>query len=139
MNTLNLKINKGFSLVEVMLSLAILAIITTFYTTSLIDNEENIFLNTKRNFANNLAKEGVEAIYNIKQNDFNNLKDGNYGISETGNQINLIPDKDIIDNYTRVINISSINNKLKKVNSVVTWQTDNGRNENVSLVTFLTN
>ncbi len=131
------KLNKGFSLIEVILSLAVLAIATTVYMTSILDNEENIFLNAKRNTANNLAKEGIEAIMNIRDNNFTNLVDGNYGISEINNQISLIPNSDTRNNQIRTITISSINTKLKKVEVSVSWQENERRNSNITLINYL--
>lgn len=131
------KFNKGFSLIEVILSLSVLAIITTIYMTSILDNEENIFLNTKRNTANNLAKEGIESVTNIRDNNFTNLIDGSYGLSEINNQVSLIPNEDIKNNYTRKIIVSSINPKLKKIEVVISWQENERRNSNITIVSYL--
>lgn len=128
---------KGFSLIEVILSVAILAMLTTTYMTSILDNELSIFSNVKRNTPNDLAKEGLDAVYNIKENNFANLVDGNYGLSETGNQISLTPSNDTKNNFTRIITISSINPKLKKIDINISWQEVNGRNNNLNLVTYL--
>ena len=61
----NILKQKGFSLLEIILSLAILTILATVYTINLLDNEMNIFSNTKRNTAIVLAESSMEAIYNI--------------------------------------------------------------------------
>jgi len=139
----NILKQKGFSLLEIILSLAILTILATVYTINLLDNEMNIFSNTKRNTAIVLAESSMEAIYNINNNSFNNLTDGDYGLSENGNQIALIAGSDTIsinndkNVYVRTISIKTINIKQKEIKINISWEGHNGRINNINSLFYI--
>ena len=120
------KNRKGFSLIEVILSSALISIFVVMFIGAIIDVQDNVTLVEKRKDAVRVAEAGLEIIRNIRDSGFANLIDGNQ--SELINNI-----------YTRTITISSVNTKTKKIESNVVWSQNERRNGEVNLVTYLTN
>jgi len=127
--------NKGFSLVEVILSSAVFVLLVTALVGAYLYGQEATALAGNRARANMLAEEGLEAVRNIRDggSGINNLTDGTFGLSTTGNQWNLSGSSDITDIFTRQIVISAIDAKRKSVTANVTWQQNPQRTGTVSL------
>ncbi len=129
---------KGFSLIEIMLSVSMIAVFVIIFITAIIDSQEANLLTGKRNIATRLSEEGIEALRNIRDDSFSNLVDGNYGLTIIDNKWSLVPASDVTNNeYTRSIVISTINPKMKQVESTVTWSQNAQRGGRISLVTNL--
>lgn len=129
----------GFSLVEVLLSVAVFALIVTALVGGLIYGQQSTALAGMRSRAAILADEGLEAARNIRDANFTNLTDGTFGLTTTGSQWNLSGSSDITDIFTRAITISTVDANRKQLVSTVTWQQNAQRNGAVSAVTYLTN
>lgn len=132
--------NLGFSLVEVLLSGTILALILTAFVSAMIYGQESTMLAGNRNRAVFLAEEGLEAVRNIRDNAYANLVDGTYGLAVAGNIWTFSGSNDLTENfYTRQIAISTIDANRKQITSTVTWQQNPQRTGSVSVTSYLTN
>ncbi len=129
----------GFSLVEIILALAILALLTVALIGNFIYSQESAVVAGAKSRATFLAEEGLEATRNIRDADFANLVDGNYGLATSSNQWIFSGTQDVTDIYTRQIQISTPSANRKQVISQVTWQQTAQRAGNISLTTYLTN
>jgi Tfp pilus assembly protein PilV len=134
-----LHIKLGFSLVEVMLSVAVFTLIITGLAGAYLYGEESTMLAGNRAKATMLAEEGLEAARNIRDPQFVNLVDGTYGLTTTTNQYNLSGASDTDGFFTRTINVSTVDIKRKDLTSTVTWQQNPQRTGSVTLVSRLTN
>ena len=134
-----LHINKGFSLIEVLLTISIFSMFMVALIGVLSIGEESSSLAGKRIQAVYLAEEGLEALRNIRDENFINLVNGPYGLVKIGNQWNFSALPDVTGIFTRTINISTVNANIKLVTSTITWQQNLQRNGSVILTTYLTN
>jgi len=117
-----LNINQsGFSVVEIIIASAVFALIVTAFTSSLIYFNKSAIATGTRTQAVFLAEEGIEVTRNIRDEDFNNLVDGTHS-------------EDIIDIFTRQVEISIVDADTKQIDSIVSWG-----NSSVRLITYLTN
>ena len=129
----------GFSLVEVILASSIFVLFVTALVGTLLYGVESTALAGNRAQAVLLAEEGLEAIRNIRDDDFSNISDGTYGLAIAGGVWIMTGSSDATGIFTRAINISSIDANRKHVTSTVSWQQNAQRNGLVSLVTYITN
>ncbi|MFA5009369.1 MAG: hypothetical protein WC534_02175 [Candidatus Paceibacterota bacterium] len=130
---------KGFSLIEAILSVTLLGMIAVSLGSILIYSQQGSRLSGDRSQASFLAEQGLEAIRNIRDNDFSTLSSGTYGLTTTGNQWALSPTyPEIIDIFSREIEISDLGLDRKMIKVKVGW-TDNGNYREVEEITYLTN
>lgn len=135
----NYKKNKGVSLVEIIVAIAVLGIIFATIGGAIIFGVRNSKFSGERDRANSLAVEGIEAVRNIRDNDFANLNDGTYGISNIGNEWVLTGSQDVTDDFTRSIDITSLDSDTKEIVSNVSWDQGDERPGSTSIETILTN
>lgn len=129
----------GFSIVEIIIASAVFALIVTAFVGSLIYfNKSSATAGTKAR-AVFLAEEGLEAARNIRDEDFSNLTDGTYGLVISSGQWVFSGSQDLTDNFTREIEISSIDVNTKEIISQVFWDGGLMNSGSVSLATYLTN
>ena len=133
------KNRRGFSPVEVILAGSILALIVTAVVGALVYGREGTEISGSRARAIFLADEGLEALRNIRDENFTNLTDGLHGIATSGSQWVFSGTEDATDIFTRQIEIGTIDPKTKHITSTVTWQQSLQRQGSVSLGTRLTN
>lgn len=133
---------RGFSLFELVLAIAIFSLSSYAIVTLLIDANLSTELNLQRTAALFYAKEGVEAVRSIRDNDWADLIDGVHGLdSSSGNWV-FSSSLDLINNkYTRTVNIETdmSTTSIKKVSVRVEWPLVSNRVVSVSLDTILTN
>ncbi len=132
-----LKINKGFSIIEVLLAVSVFGLLVSALSGIYFYGQESGVLSGKRNRAVSLAEEGIEAVRNIRDANFANLNDGTYGLSKSGSSWVLTPVPDTTGAYTRAININSTDADHKEITSTVTWQQNATRSGSVSIVSKL--
>ncbi|MFC1622916.1 prepilin-type N-terminal cleavage/methylation domain-containing protein [Patescibacteria group bacterium] len=130
---------QGFSLVEVLLTVAIFVLIFSALVGALIYGRESSFLAGERGKAVMLAEEGLEAARSIRDGDFSLLAAGTYGLAITDNKWRFSGSSDAVDNFTREIEIASGGDDRRTVTSTVTWQQNEQRIGTVSAVTYLHN
>lgn len=135
---LNIK-SKGFSLVEVLLSGAVLTLIVTALVGMLIYGQASTSLSGERSRAAFFAEEGLEATRAIRNTAFANLTNGNHGLTVSSGQWVFSGTSDANDIYTRQITISDLGTNRKQAVSTVTWQQNSQRTGSVVLTTELTN
>lgn len=130
--------SRGFSLVEVLLAVSVFGLIATGLIGGLIYGEQSTALSGARMRAVMLADEGLEAVRNIRDENFSNLTDGTYGLAISANRWILSGASDTTDIFTRQIVISSIDTARKSVTATVSWQQNPQRSGSVTLTTNLT-
>lgn len=130
---------RGFSLVEVLLAVSVFGLIVTALFGGLIYGTQSTALAGQRARATMLADEGLEAVRNIRDENFSNLTDGTYGLTISGNQWTLSGAQDTTDIFTRSLAISSIDSNRKQITATVSWQQTPQRTGSVALTTYLTN
>ncbi len=128
---------KGFSVVEAIIATSIFALITTSMIGILI------YVNNSAQFAGSkqrallIAEEGLEAVRNIRDSGFDELDDGTTGIRSAGNLWSFFGADNNIEEFTRVIEISSVDSNTKEIVSTVSWE-ERGVDREVELSTYLT-
>ncbi|MDI6820869.1 MAG: hypothetical protein QMD65_01685 [Patescibacteria group bacterium] len=129
---------RGFALIEALLATSIFALLATAFIGSLIYGEKSTTVAGSRSRALFLAEEGLEAVRNIRDEDFNKLTDGTFGLAITDNSWKLSGSSDLTEIFNRQISISSIDPKIKKVASTVSWQDVNEETPHfISVTTYL--
>ncbi len=113
--------NKGLSLIEALLSLAIFSLFVTAFIGSYLNTQNLIVSSGDRMRAIMFATEGVEALKNIRDENFENLTDGDYGISIVNNKWELSNEDDLFDIFRRTVEISSLDENRKKATVNVSW------------------
>jgi len=146
------KNKKGQSLAEVVIAMSIFSIITLVVSTIFLDSLVSLGVSNEEVRATVIAQEGLEAARSIRDESWLNLIDGAHGVANTGGSWAFSGVNDIVDIYTRVVTISSVerdvNNNIvatggqidprtKKVTSVVSWTARNAL-RSVQAVTYLT-
>ena len=134
-----IRYQRGFSLVEILLAVAVFVSIATALVTTLIYGQESTALAGARARAVFLAEEGLEATRNIRDANFTNLTNGTHGLAISSNQWNFAGSSDVADIFTRQIVISAVDADRKQAISTVTWQQNAQRTGEVSLISYLTN
>jgi prepilin-type N-terminal cleavage/methylation domain-containing protein len=140
----NLKNKKsGFSLLELVLAIAIFSLSSFALATMLIDSNISVRLSTERTEALFYAKEGVEAMRSIRNNNpWAYLTEGEHYLDESGETWALTDIPNILaDKYTRVISIEDLPDdpNTKNITVTVGWDINSGRTASVNLETVLTN
>ncbi|MFC1645111.1 hypothetical protein ACFL08_03720 [Patescibacteria group bacterium] len=133
------KFKKGFSLIEILLTISILILIFSALVGALIYGREGSFIAGERSKAVLLAEEGLEAVRNIRDFDFSLLAEGTYGLAITDDKWRLTSSADVTDGFTREIDISSGGDNRRTVTSTVVWQQNEQRAGTVSALTYFHN
>jgi prepilin-type N-terminal cleavage/methylation domain-containing protein len=129
----------GFSLVEVLLAVAIFSLAITPIVTSIIYGQESTALSGALTRATFLASEGIEAVRNIRDENFSNLSDDTHGLAVSDGQWILSGSSDATEDYKREIIISTVDENTKKIDVNVAWKQNMQRDGLVNLTTYLTN
>jgi Tfp pilus assembly protein PilV len=131
--------HKGFSLVEVVLAGAVFGLLVSALVTAYLFGQEATATAGQRARAEGLADEGLEAVRNIRDDNYSNLTDGNHGLAIAGGIWTFSGVSDATDIFTRQVAISSVDADRKLVVSTVSWQQTPQRTGSVSATTYLTN
>lgn len=130
---------KGFSLIEVLLSIVVFAMLVTVFISSMIYGQESERLAGDRARATFLAQEGLEAVRNMRDENISNLANGNHGLAVSGNVWSFSGTSDVTDIFTRTIIISDIDTTTKLITSNITWKQNEQRNGSITLAGRLNN
>src|SRR3989338_1557120 len=130
---------QGFSLVEIIMAIALLSIIVLGFVRWLIVAQENIIFSGQHNRALFLAEEGLEATRNIRDDDFSFLVNGTHGLAVSASQWIFSGSSDTTDLFTREITIFPVDTDRKEVTSQITWNQTPYRVTSLELVTYFTN
>lgn len=147
--------NNGFSIVEVMLAVALFMIFATGMVGAVLYGLDNNRLSGEQLIANQYAAEGLEAARSIKNQAYTNLVNSTgTGIAQVGNVWTFSGTNNIYDKYTRVITVvdverdangnivasgGALDPNSKKIVSTVSWNFTSARANSVVLTTYLTN
>jgi prepilin-type N-terminal cleavage/methylation domain-containing protein len=137
---MNKKINqRGYSIIEVMLAIAIFAMFAGVFVSAFVQGQQSTALAGKKTRATILAEEGLEAVRSIRNNGFNGLAEGQYGLEISNGQWSLEPSPENINGFTRVITIENLTEDHKLITSDISWQEESDRKSSLSLATVLGN
>lgn len=128
---------RGFALIEVILTSALLLILVTALGGALLYGQESMALAGNRARAVFLADEGLEAVRNIRDEDYGLLVNGTYGLSSAGGIWELVGTSDATGIFTRSLTIADAGANAKEIASIVTWPQNAQRTGSVSVVTRL--
>lgn len=127
-----IKNKRGFSLVEAIVAAGIFVIITTTIVASYISVSKYVLSAGVEVQAIFLAEEGLEAVRNIRDNDFARLLSGGpYGLTSVG-AWNFSGSQDTNGIYTRKVTIVSPDADTREVSVSVGW-TYKGENKSLTL------
>src|SRR3989338_6413329 len=149
------KNTKGFSLVEIILAVALFGLFATALIGLLMDSYGSNFQAEEKDKATLSAQEGLEAVFSIRRQAWNLLENGNHGLDNASGYWQFSGTADSLDDgkYTRVINISdtcrsggsivncpsgTVDLHTKKVTSTVTYTAINRVENQVELTAYLT-
>ena len=130
----------GFSLVEIIIAMAIFSIIVAGGLTGFIPVLNQNRQSTEIIQASRLAQEGLEAVRSIRDRNFALLSEGNSGIGISNNLWNFSGVSDITGKFTRQISlVSTTDPDVWQVKSLITWNYNPSETKQFSLETILTN
>jgi len=150
-------IKKGFSLVEIILAVALFGIFATAFISLLINAYGSNFQASEKDKAALYAKQGMEAVWSIRRQAWNLLANGDYGLTSTNGYWEFSGSSELLeDKYTRIINIAdacrdiagdivectepgaTVDLHTKKATVNVGYTAITGFNNNIELVGYLT-
>lgn len=130
---------RGFALIEAILAASLFSLVIAAFAGALIVSQQNSFITGNVFRAALLAQEGLEAVRNLRDDDFSNLTDGDHGLVATDGAWHFQDDPDTPDIFTREIDVSPVDENTKKIVSTVSWNGLFGQPQEVSLTSYLTN
>jgi len=135
----------GFSLIELLLAMAIFLLIFLGASYLLLDNLNSSYDNQERIKAEFLAQEGMEAAKALAFHNWPAFKPGQYGLTLVDNSWQLVDQPQTVDLLAkpgqRIISIDDVpaNQNLKKIESKVIWLSINDKPKESTITTFVSN
>jgi type II secretory pathway pseudopilin PulG len=133
----------GQSLIELLIAMSIFALAVSAITFLILDVYLADRVGRERMIATFLAKEGMEASRSIRDNNWEDLTNGEYGLAMSGgNWVFQGNQEDVsgrLKEGVRKIIVEEIDSNRKKITSQVIWKLTEARSQDVSLITYLTN
>jgi len=131
---------KGFSIVEILLSSTVLVMMVTAFTGAIIYGRQSTQVAGGSSRASFLAQQGVEATRSIRDQSFSNLINGSYGLAVSGNKWVFSGNSDSTNGFVRQVVVSDGSDSNRKIiTSTVIWQKTIQRTGNVVVTTELSN
>ncbi len=130
---------KAFAAVDVILGASLFALVAAFAIPAYLYGQEAVMLDGKRQKAISYAEAGLEAVRNIRDNNFYELTPGTYGLSESSGFWALSGSSDANGEFTRRIIIESLNTDKIIAKANVTWKQNSQRDGDITLETRLSN
>ncbi len=112
---------KGFSLVELIIAIAIFGILIAGVGRAIVIVAGNAQATGQRARALALAEEGLEATRSIRNEAWSNLVAGSYGLAISGGKWTFNSTSDVTDIYSRQITLTSLDSNTTEVQSHVSW------------------
>lgn len=134
---MNIKNESGQMLVEVLIALGLFVIIMSSVIIFFFNGQFSAINSGKIREALGVARNGIEASRFIRDDAWGNLVDGDHGLVFTGTQWQFSGTSDVTGEFTRKITISLVEDNVKQILSEVTWQDVRLGQQQVSLVTYL--
>lgn len=133
-----LHINKGFSLVELLVAISIFLVFVVALSGLAVDFKKQVKNSANRERAVSVAEEALEASRNIRDKSFTDLADGTHGLVVSAGEWQYSGLSDSVDIFNRSVVISSIDANTKKIDVTVTWSDQILANNSVTLSSYLT-
>lgn len=130
--------NQGFSLIEIILASALLLLTITVFTAGVITGHESTVRAGVVSRATVVAQEGLEIVRSLRDAGFANLIDGTHGLATSSNQWILSGTSSTHDSFTREVQISTLDQDTKQIESRVTWQKTPVATSSLSIYSTLT-
>jgi len=137
------KYSKGQSLIELIIAVALFAIVILGLFLLIFDSYNASHLALEITKADFLAEEGLEAARSIRDNNFLDLSAGSHGLVVSsghwifqGTNENLSSE---LNGGIRSILIEDVGTDRKKISSTVSWDFTENRPEEIKLISYLTN
>ena len=134
---------KGQSLLELIIAIGIFIVSIFSLATFVLDSFISGRLAQEFLTANLLAEEGMEVVRAIRDNNWEDLIEGNHGLAtSSGHWVFQGEKEDISDRLkggVRQVQIENLTLNRKKITSRVTWQFTEGNFQEVNLVSYFTN
>lgn len=87
-----------------------------------------------------LAAAGVEAARSVRDDDFDALSSGTYGVSEVSDGTwEFTGSSDSVGQFTRAVTVSDVSDTVVRIASTVTWDINAQRGGSITMVSDLTN
>ena len=129
---LGIKNKNGFFLTEAIISAGIFMIIVAAVSASYFAVSRYVLSAGAETQALSFAQEGLEAVRNIRDNNFASLAAGGpYGLSSVGNAWSFSGTQDVNDIYTRKISITAPSADTRQVTAQISW-TYKGENKSLT-------
>jgi prepilin-type N-terminal cleavage/methylation domain-containing protein len=133
----------GFSLLELVLAIAIFSFSSFVLASLLIEANINTRFNTEKIEALTYAKEGIEAVEFIRNNNWSNIQVGEHGLLNEAGVWSFSGSTDTIENkYIRKVTITErdpVSTSTKNILVNITWSLTPLRSVSVNLETVLAN
>lgn len=144
----------GFGIIEIIVAVAIFVIIAVTAVSTVVQTFSTNRLAKEETLASFFAQEGVEAVRSIKNQNWNNLSYGTFGLDNSSGKWQFLGSSDTNDKYTRQIVLSEVyrnetgnviesggtlDDDTYKLDSTVSWNFTPTRNNFVSFTAYLTN
>lgn len=130
---------KAFAVMDVILGASLFALVAAFAIPAYLYGQEAVMIDGKRQRALSYAETGLEAVRNIRDNDFYELSPGTYGLATSSNGWVLSGSSDSDGEFTRRIIIESIDSERLLAKANVTWKQNSQRDGDITLETRLSN
>ncbi len=130
---------KAFALIDVILGASLFLIVAVFVVPGFLYGQESAQIDGKRLRALSYAEGGLEAMRSIRDEDFNQLNPGTFGITIDNNFWKLTGSSDTDGEFTRRVQLIEENENKYIARSTVTWAQNSQRNGELTLETILTN
>lgn len=124
---------QGFSLIEVLISSALLLVLSTLFISATLSAGEGSQVAGSTARATFIAQEGLEAVRNLRDYSYASLTPGTYGLSTSTGTWTLSGSSDTQGIFTRIVTIQTVSASTSQVTSTVTWQKSPTRSGVVSL------
>ena len=138
-----MKEESGQSLIELLIAMSIFVVAVSAVAFLILDVYLSDKVGREKTMATFLAQEGMEAARAIRDNNWDNLINGEHGLTVSLNKWIFQGNQEDVSNYleegVRKIIIEEIDGNRKKVTSQVIWELTKTRSGQISLITYLTN
>jgi type II secretory pathway pseudopilin PulG len=127
----------GSFLVEALIAIAVLTIIAGSIVVSLSNQLNTAQSSRDTATATAFAQEGLEAARVIRNAGWDGLATGQHGVGWINGTWGFSGTSDSTSTYTRVVNVTQIDDHDRQVDSTVTWSPTQGRTRTITLTTIL--
>ncbi|KPJ71357.1 hypothetical protein AMJ50_02605 [Parcubacteria bacterium DG_74_3] len=138
-----MKHEAGQSLVELLIAMGIFVLAVSAISSLILEVYLSDRVGREKMIATFLAKEGMEAVRSIRDSNWQNLTNGEYGLAILGGNWVFQGNQEEVSSQlrdgVRKIIVEEIDANRKKITSQIIWKLTEARSQEVSLITYLTN